>query len=302
MKKNLLFIIPILLILIIVIYLVFFNEKENIFFLETRYYGSSNITEIELDELNELIDKKESFGIFIYQPSCVTSSDFEQVLYDFQEQNLISFYKIPFSKVKDELDFLNYYPSFIIYKKGKVIDFLEADKDEDIEYYKSSEGFKKWFTKYAEIKEDINNSSNNNSSDIDQDNIENSNTDDNEFEDIKIELDNVVQEENKVNIYFFWGDGCPHCEEEMAFFESIEKEYGKYYNLYKFETWNDEENAKIFNIFANAMGDEARAVPYTIIGEKSFFGFGENSKEQFINAIEEQSKNNYDVYFDKLKK
>ena len=65
MKKNLLFIIPILLILIIVIYLVFFNEKENIFSLETRYYGSSNITEIELDELNELIDKKESFGIFI---------------------------------------------------------------------------------------------------------------------------------------------------------------------------------------------------------------------------------------------
>ena len=88
----------------------------------------------------------------------------------------------------------------------------------------------------------------------------------------------------------------------MKFFESIEKEYGKYYNLYKFETWYDEKNAKIFNIFANAMSDEADGVPYTIIGEKSFSGFGGSSKEEFLKAIEEQYKNNYDVYFDEIKK
>ena len=215
MMKKILFVILILVISIVIICLVFFNKKENVFTLESKYYGSNNITEIELIELNELIDKKESFGIFIYQPMCVASSDFEQVLYDFQEQNSISFYKIAFSEVKDELSFLNYYPSFIIYKDGEAIDFLEADKDEDIEYYKTSEGFKKWFAKYVDLKNYANNSSN----DSNQNNTDLGNE--------EIELNNIVQEENKINIYFFWGNGCPHCEEEMEFFESIEKEYGK---------------------------------------------------------------------------
>ena len=88
----------------------------------------------------------------------------------------------------------------------------------------------------------------------------------------------------------------------MQFFESIEKEYGKYYNLYKFEVWHNDENARLFNIFANAMGDNAQGVPYTIIGEHSFIGFGENYKEEFIKTIEEQHKNNFDIYFDKIKK
>lgn len=50
------------------------------------------------------------------------------------------------------------------------------------------------------------------------------------------------------------------------------------------------------------MGDTTNGVPYTIIGEKSFFGFGESSKEEFLKAIEEQYQNNYDVYFDEIMK
>lgn len=279
------------------------NNNE-LFFLEDEYYSNYNqentFLEIENKELNELIKDKKSFGVFIYQPMCISSNDFEQVLADFTNTYEINFYKIAFSNIKDTAlgEKVKYYPSFAIFKEGKLVDYLESDKDEDIEYYKSSEGFKKWFTKYVELKS----STNNNSSDKNQSNVENSNQDNIDLGNEKIELDNVVREENKVNIYFFWGNGCPHCEEEMKFFESIEKEYGKYYNLYKFETWYDEKNAKIFNIFANAMNDEADGVPYTIIGEKSFSGFGGSYKEEFLKAIEEQYKNNYDVYFDEIKK
>lgn len=294
MKKIVLFIISILVVLITVVCVLFFNKKEKLFSLENKYYGGNDIIEIELNELNELLDKKESFGIFIYQPMCVTSSEFEQVLHDFQEQNSITFYKIAFSEVKDDLEFLNYYPSFIIYEKGKMIDFLESDKDKDLKFYQSAGGFKEWFNKYVEMGKNTNKDSQDNSS-------ENDSSSNNPL--VKnIELDNVTREDGKVNIYFFWGNGCPHCEEETKFFEDIEKEYGKDYNLYKFEVWYNEENEAILDSFAAAMNDKVTGVPYTIIGNKSFKGFSNNSKDEFIRTIKEQSQNNYDIYFDKIKK
>ncbi|KKT07630.1 MAG: putative membrane protein, partial [Candidatus Nomurabacteria bacterium GW2011_GWB1_43_19] len=28
-----------------------------------------------------------------------------------------------------------------------------------------------------------------------------------------------------INIYFFWGEGCPHCEKEKPFLETLEEKY-----------------------------------------------------------------------------
>lgn len=119
-----------------------------------------------------------------------------------------------------------------------------------------------------------------------------------------INLDNVVREKNKVNIYLFWGDGCPHCKKEKEFFESIKTKYGKYYNLYTFEVWYNEENLNILNAFASSMGEKVTGVPYTIIGSKTFKGFNDTDdyKQSIIKTIEEEKDKNYDVYFDKIKK
>ncbi|MDO5568852.1 MAG: hypothetical protein Q4G04_01905 [bacterium] len=295
MKKKFIIIIPIIIVLTIIIYLLIFNNKSTAFYLENEYYKSSDIVEIKLNDFNNLIDSKESFGIFIYQPMCSTSSNFEQVIYDFQNQYQIKFFKIAFSSIKDtkNINFLKYYPSFIIYKDGQMIDFLEADKKEDTSIYQSVDSFKEWFTKYVKLKDT-------NYTPIDE--SQNLNYSEDNSSIVDISLDNIVREENKVNIYFFWGNGCPHCEEEFAFLNSIEKEYGKYYNLYTFETWYDEENAKLLNVFATAMGDKVTGVPYTIIGDKSFSGFTSSYENDFKNAIINQYNNSFDVYFDKINK
>lgn len=115
-----------------------------------------------------------------------------------------------------------------------------------------------------------------------------------------INLDYVTKEDEKVNIYFFWGDGCPHCEKEFEFFDSIKDTYGDYYNLYTFETWKNDENAKLLDTFSDAMEVEASGVPYTIVGEEVIVGFGESTKEKLVSAIEKESKKSFDVYFDKL--
>ena len=54
---------------------------------------------------------------------------------------------------------------------------------------------------------------------------------------------------DKVNIYLFYGKGCPHCEALFTYFESIKSKYSKYYNLYAFEVWYNEDNGKTMDYF-----------------------------------------------------
>lgn len=293
-KKCFIVLLGIIVLIAIILFRLPINKTESRFYLEGEYYGSNTMMETSVDELNNLINKRESFVVFVYQPMCSASLNFEEVLSDFFKDHPISIYKIAFSNIKDTSISKNikYYPSFIIYNQGKVVDFLEADKDEDVEFYTSKKGFEKWFTNYVLLK-DLpfhENQVSDNKSTIEENTILKN-----------INLKDVIKEEDKVNIYFFWGDGCPHCEEEFRFFESINEKYGDYYNLYTFETWYNEENAKLIHIFASSMGDHLKGVPYTIIGSKSFKGFSEKQKDEFISAIESQHKNSYDVYIDKIK-
>lgn len=300
-KKKLLLVISVLILLSIIIFITFKVLNRN-FYLDDKYYGNNEIYEIGIEEFNNLISNKESFGIFVYQPACTTSAEFEQVLYDFFKQNNMSIYKIKFSDIYEHTDFLKFYPSFIIYKNGKMVDFLEADKDKDLKYYQSVNGFKEWFTKYVILKNIENNSSDNINEDVEIENEKDTNEDKTSASTTNIKLDNITKEDGKVNIYLFWGDGCPHCKEEKLFLKSIENEYGNLFNVYEFEVWHNEENEKIMKEFGKAMDDNLTGVPYTIIGKESIKGFNDSKKEQILDAIINESKNNYDVYFDKINK
>ncbi len=270
------------------------KPKNKTFDLEEKYYGENKIIEIEGQELEKLINEKESFAVFVYQPMCITSSDFESVLNEFLEENKMTIYKIAFSSLKERKvgEEIKYYPSFILFQKGKRIDFLEANKEEDLRFYESKEGFKSWFTKYINLKEIKKKNPVSDEALKEETTTQNKN----------VQLESVTREENKVNIYFFWGDGCPHCEEEFKFFESIKEDYGKLYNLYPFEVWYNKENKENLDVFASQMNDTINGVPYTIIGNKTFKGFKESYKEEWIKAIETESKKDFDVYFDKIKK
>ena len=296
MKKCGLLIIGLIVLVIITIasLIIFNNQNKRIkpFFLEDMYYEQSKVTEIDTNTFNNLIEKKKSFVIFVYQPMCITSSDFESVLNDFLNENTLSIYKIAFSDIKntDAGKTVKYYPSFIIYEEGKIVDYLEANKDEDVEYYSSKDEFKKWLTKYVKLK---NKTPNNNFKDDEEEPI---NIPEN------INLDYIERTSNRVNIYFFWGDGCPHCADEFKMFEKIKDEYGHLYNLYTFETWYNMDNSKLLNVFASAMKDKVKGIPYTIIGSKSFKGFGKGTEQAIIDAIGSEHNKDFDVYFDYLKK
>ena len=160
MKKRILrVIIPIVIILIFIVVIIernFIQKTSNfMFYLEEKYYGDSVFNEIEPNDLNNLINDKESFAIFIHQPFCSTSYEFNKILTKFSEENKISFYKMSFDEMKKTVMYENikYYPSFAIYNNGKLIDFLDAESDEDLNCYKDMEEFKNWFNSYIQMKD-----------------------------------------------------------------------------------------------------------------------------------------------------
>lgn len=283
MKKN-----SIIIGIVLLIMLLCTACGNKTFMLEEKYYGESKFVEIDNEDYDKLIFDKESFAIFIYQPLCAASSSFKEVLTEYSNTKGVVFYKMTQTKMKESKlgETLKYYPSLVIVKDGKVVDYLDANSSDDTRYYQNAENFNNWFTTYVELKE------------YDGENV--NTTTKNINHDVKIDapLDNVTYDKNKVNIYFFWGDGCPHCEEGFKFLDSISDEYGKYFKLNKFEVWKNEDNAKLMEQFASKMGDEISGVPYIVIGERTFKGFSEKHKESIKAAIKEQYKDSYDVYFE----
>ena len=106
-----------------------------------------------------------------------------------------------------------------------------------------------------------------------------------------------AKEKEKINVYIFYGDGCPHCHNAFNFFDSIEEEYGKYYKLVKYETWYSHRNNKLMISTAEALGTDTTnlGVPYIIIGDKTFLGYSSQYDEDIKKAIvDAYNDENYD--------
>lgn len=107
----------------------------------------------------------------------------------------------------------------------------------------------------------------------------------------------------KINVYIFYGSTCPHCHHAFEFFDSIEEDYGKYYNIKRYETWlwDNIDNSKALEKVAAHFGTakDKIGVPYIVIGDKVFLGYSEDYndeiKEQIVNTYNEENKEKKDV-------
>ncbi len=86
-------------------------------------------------------------------------------------------------------------------------------------------------------------------------------------------LSSPVSASQEKNIYFFYGDGCPHCAKEEVFLENeIEENYPEI-EIKEYEVWNHKENAKLLSKIADELGTRIPGVPVLIIGDKTVIGF-----------------------------
>ena len=93
------------------------------------------------------------------------------------------------------------------------------------------------------------------------------------------------QTQNKVVVYFFWGDGCPHCAAEKPFLAELAANNPNI-EIRDYEVWNVQENLDKFMTMSKAYGFEPSGVPTTFIGNQYWVGFGEVIQDQISTAVE----------------
>ncbi len=95
-----------------------------------------------------------------------------------------------------------------------------------------------------------------------------------------------VDGSGKTVVYFFWGDGCPHCEVQKPFLEEMEQKYSDL-EVKMYETWKNKDNVQLFQEMAEAYGIQAQGVPTTFIGDLNpIVGFNESMKADMEIKIE----------------
>lgn len=101
-----------------------------------------------------------------------------------------------------------------------------------------------------------------------------------------------AKETDQITLYFFHGDGCPHCAEEEKFLSS---NLSKYNNLKieRLEVWYNSENAALLSKVENALDIRRSGVPTTIIGNTVISGYSDSVGSKIERAIKFYEENEY---------
>ena len=91
--------------------------------------------------------------------------------------------------------------------------------------------------------------------------------------------------EDAVELVLFWGDGCPHCAAEKEWLEGVLDEYPGL-TVTDYEVWYDEANRQKFVETGERLGFEPSGVPTTIIGERVWVGFSDQTADEIETTIQ----------------
>lgn len=84
-----------------------------------------------------------------------------------------------------------------------------------------------------------------------------------------------------VDLYFFEGQGCPHCARMKSFLDGLKADYPNL-TVKDFEVYFNKENQDLFGRMAAAYGSDAEGVPTLFIGEEVIKG---EAYETLKNAV-----------------
>lgn len=80
--------------------------------------------------------------------------------------------------------------------------------------------------------------------------------------------------QDTLDIYLFYGEGCPHCKKEQTHLKIFEKKY-KNISIHRYEVYYNDDNMHLFGIVAKSLGADISGIPFLIIGEDYIVGFDE---------------------------
>lgn len=89
----------------------------------------------------------------------------------------------------------------------------------------------------------------------------------------------------KMTLYFFHGNTCPHCALAKEYLNEIKENYPNL-EIIGYEVWEDEKNEALLSEVRTVLSSDSRGVPFIVIGERYLTGFGSSRKQDIVDAID----------------
>jgi cytochrome c biogenesis protein CcdA/glutaredoxin len=82
----------------------------------------------------------------------------------------------------------------------------------------------------------------------------------------------VQREGSSLDVFFFYGEGCPHCERVKPYLTEMEQKYPL--NLHWYDIYNDRDRILLFDEYSNKYGllQEQRGIPTIFVSDTYFVG------------------------------
>lgn len=108
---------------------------------------------------------------------------------------------------------------------------------------------------------------------------------------LAVDLNHSYSESKKpIVLYFFWGDGCPHCAKEKEFLKKLKSKYPQL-EIKDYEVWYNKAPRDLLLTMSKSYGINPNGVPVTFIGDKSFIGFNSEIAVQIEQTLKFCLKN-----------
>lgn len=87
-----------------------------------------------------------------------------------------------------------------------------------------------------------------------------------------------------VTLYFFWGEGCPHCERAKTYLADAHRRFSGL-EIRSYEVLHNENNLNLLMTMSCKLGTEAKGVPTFIIADRMLDGFSDETRSELEREI-----------------
>lgn len=95
-------------------------------------------------------------------------------------------------------------------------------------------------------------------------------------------------EDDTLTVSYFWGEGCPFCEQQAVFLDALERAHPDV-NIERYEVWSSAENQQLMAEALAPFGVEPTGVPATVIGDRYWVGFNDRMGAEMAEVVAERS-------------
>ena len=120
------------------------------FSLSEEYYGEGVFEEIDAARFAELVENNKSFVVvprMMFCPAGMPMATNAETIAARDNIKIFSILDIEF-KQTELAKTVKYLPSAAIYRDGKLVAWLDAESDDDMQFYESPDGFELWLKTY----------------------------------------------------------------------------------------------------------------------------------------------------------